>query len=275
MNALLRAIEANDAEGAAQLLDATPSLLDGAIEGELLPEQLGAGRSGNPPLHAAAFFGSLDVIDLLLQRGADTALRNAENRTALHVALEHNFEAVQHLEARGIPRDVIAATCRHDHGRLRALLEADASLANDRSTGLSVIGWGTYYGARESCEILFAYGARGDDFELNCAAGVANTEIAELLLDHGADVNQTGDGDGATALHVAVAHPYSRDARQFVDMLLRRGVEPSIRTTVNRLTAAELAEKKLAEQTEAGIAPGDPQWKNFAGVLEALRGHGS
>ena len=71
MSELVEAIQANDAAAVASLLDANPDWLDAPIAGELLPDELGAGRSGNPPLHAAAFFGSLEVMDLLLDRGAD------------------------------------------------------------------------------------------------------------------------------------------------------------------------------------------------------------
>jgi len=268
--ALVRMLEIQELDGLKALLAATPELLHKPVPGALLPEALGRGQEGNTALHVAAFCGGRAILKHLIELGAAVDARNAENRTPAHVALEHNFEAIQDLEQLGVEKDHIHAACRHDHERLNKLLHDDPSLASDRSTGLSVLGWATYYGAKVSAEMLLDHGAKPDGRELHCAAGIANPELGELLLEHGADMNERDDGDGATPLHIAIAHPYSCDAVEFVELLLGRGADPSIRAAKREVTPLELARDKLAKQEKAGIAAGHPDWKNFAGVIELL-----
>lgn len=268
--ALVRLLENHDLDGVKALLSAEPELLHQAVPGELLPERLGKGQQGNTPLHVAAFFGGRAILKHLLTLGADLDARNAENRSPAHVALEHKFESIQDLEQLGVEKDHIHAACRHDHERLNKLLHENPDLACDKSTGLSMLGWATYYGAKQSAEMLFDHGAKADGLELHCAAGIANVDLGALLLDHGAGVNEVDPQDGASALHVAVAHPYSSDAVDFVKLLLNRGVDPSIRAVKRNVTALEFAREKLAEQQKAGIEAGHSAWKNFEGVIALL-----
>lgn len=267
---LVRLIESADVAGVSARIEARPELLDEPVPGCLLPDRLGKGQEGNTPLHVAALFGGREILALLLDAGANTQTRNAEGRTPIHVALEHNFESVQNFEALGLEMDLIHAACRQDLERMRAILTEDPDLACDCSTGLSVMGWATYYGARPSVEMLIEFGAGPDEFELRCAAGIASVELAELLIDHGADVDEISPEDGATALHVAAAHQYTSDAAEFVALLLEHGADRSICATERPITALELALEKLQAQEEAGIEEGDERWKNFSGVIELL-----
>jgi len=237
---------------------------------EFCPEGLGRGRGGNRALALACFFGRPSVIDLLLAAGADPSHRNEENRTAFHVALEHNYKAAEHLARIGMERDVVACACLRDLKGLRKLLEQNPSLASDASTGLSVLGWATYYGARESAELLLEFGAQPDQGELQCAAGIANVEMGELLLRHGADIEHRASSTDWTALHVAAAHLYASDTKQFVDMLLENGADRRARAGERGLLALDIARAGQRYQKEQEIAKGDPRWKNFAGVVALL-----
>jgi len=160
---LVRLVQSGDVEALRAMISAQPELLRQKIRGHLLPEALGRGQEGNTLLHVAAFHGGKDVLAYLIEAGAKVDARNAENRTPAHVALEHNFQAVQDLEELGLEKDIIHAACRNDHERLHAILMADPDLATDKSTGLSAMGWATYVGARESNEMLTAFGAGPDD----------------------------------------------------------------------------------------------------------------
>ena len=230
----------------------------------------GCGGRENRALAIAAYHGHLDILDGLLDAGSDPEHRNADGRTALHVALEYSFAAANHLVARGVAKDVIASACLHDHAVLRSLLDADASLANDRSTQLSALGWATYFGARESAEILFEFGARADDGELLCAAGTANAELARLLLEHGVDVQQRTPPSGPNALHIAAAHEYTKDSADFVQFLLESGADPTEIWVERSMNAIEIARAKLKDQDERQIAKGDDDWRNYEGVIGIL-----
>ena len=53
-------------------------------------------RDGHTALHGAGFLGYADIVDLLIQRGADINLPSDSGETPLHSA-EQNFETVQYI----------------------------------------------------------------------------------------------------------------------------------------------------------------------------------
>src|SRR3990172_8026978 len=77
MAAILAGIKAGDAERVRQILDDQPELL------------AAYSHDGWTSLHLAAHFGQLQVVDLLLARGAEVDARSTNNlaNTALHAAL--------------------------------------------------------------------------------------------------------------------------------------------------------------------------------------------
>ena len=203
---------------------------------ELLSER---GRDGSSGLHTAAGVGKVAAARTLIQAGIDLDLRNDEGRTALHVALEIGSPVEAVLLEAGAFVDVCAAAVLDRVERLGELLDGEPSLANDRETGLSPLGWAAYGNATGAAQLLIVRGARLDDHELVCAAQVGHVAVGELLVRSGADVN-AADPSGVRPLHAAVACPYGSEPAPFVRMLLQHGADPASRDSAGR-TALEFA----------------------------------
>jgi ankyrin repeat protein len=129
--------------------------------------------------------------------------------------------------------------------RLREILAADPSrttaLSDDGFTPLHLAVFG---GQEEAAQVLIDHGADVDRLSngpiaqvppLGTAAFVRSLPLARLLLDAGADVDRRG-GLGFTALHAAAGNGDLDLARE----LVARGADPQIRTEDGR-TAADLA----------------------------------
>jgi len=117
---------------------------------------------------------------------------------------------------------------------------------------------GLYYivktGDKEKVELYISKGAYVNHYTthgytpLHAAAYLGNTEIAELLISHGADVNATtitryeeetlqfGDGTDQTPLHIAAEEGYY----EMVKLLISHGAGADIRDTGNQ-TPSDLA----------------------------------
>jgi ankyrin repeat protein len=61
-------------------------------------------ESGATPLAYAASLGRAEVVELLLDRGADAALKNIRGQTALELAEENNQKEITELLRRHIDR---------------------------------------------------------------------------------------------------------------------------------------------------------------------------
>ncbi len=55
-------------------------------------------------LHLAASAGCLDVVDLLLSRGADLSIKNSRGKLAVEEAESHNWSEVTDLPSVAVPR---------------------------------------------------------------------------------------------------------------------------------------------------------------------------
>jgi len=247
------------------LLDRDPKLIGATASAD--PESPRSG--GSTALHLAARHGHSGLVYELVRRGADLEAATAEGRTALHDAIEYGqFDTVRTLLDLGARVDICAAAILGRLDDVRAMLAADPSLANDRSTSLSPLGWASFGNQVEVAKALIEAGARMDDGELLCAAMVGQAEVGRLLLDHGADPNALEPGPGANALHAAATLRYTTDASRFVQMLLEAGADPSIRTRDGR-TALNIAEEGARAQAAQGR--GGLGARNFAGIIGLLR----
>lgn len=151
----------------------------------------GAGEKGPTPLAIAAAFNRLEMVQLLLDGGADV---NARNGAAVFAG----------------------AYCPNPKA-LELMLEREAdpnvSTTVDRGNGASTSGYtalmrATRLGRSENVRLLLEAGARVDAADgdgrtaLHHAAAAGEVEVAAALIGAGADAN-AGDDGGATPLHLA------------------------------------------------------------------------
>lgn len=110
-----------------------------------------------PPLHRAACWGFEDVIEELIQSGADTDETDHQGETALHKAVRlGNLEAV------------------------RSLLEAGAGVNVADNIGMTALHWATLTGSFEIVDLLLSHGANVDARDYY-AGGVTPKRIARML----------------------------------------------------------------------------------------------
>jgi ankyrin repeat protein len=186
------------------------------------PELLHAGDGGSSqPIHWAVMTRQLDLIDELLGRGADIDARRADGARPIQLTNgDYSYrgwrdvpedvtstprQVLDHLIQRGAQVDISTAASLGDLARVRALLEADPSLAN------RAVDYVSYYAASGT--------------PLRNAAARGHLEIVRLLLDHGADPNlrEEGIAPNGHALYAAAAGGHYEVAR----LLLERSAHPN------------------------------------------------
>ena len=199
-HAIHLAADANDAEAVRRMLDAEPQLVH---RGD---------RKGGTPLHRAVMASALDVITLLLDRGADVhALHgsgpgDASGYTAvdfqpIDLALfwhgRRDLEIARLLLQRGATYDLSVAAAFGDLRRITAQLNEDPGrIRQSRPWGKRPLSAAIDFDHPAIARLLLNRGAdpnwpEGADaprgFALHSAARLGNHEMVELLLDHGAE----------------------------------------------------------------------------------------
>ena len=167
------------------------------------------------PLHLAAYKDLPRMIDLLIELGADPAHMDSGGRTALDRALiDGRTQAVETLESHGSKpsagfleevgsieracriQSLNAAACEGDAAKARELLAEDSTLAT-------------------------AQALEGPHTILHTASWHGRTEVARLLIEHGADIN-VRDGE-----YESPPIGWAKENRQqeMVELLLASGAE--------------------------------------------------
>jgi ankyrin repeat protein len=189
---------------------------------DLVPELLHAGdMRSNQPIHWAAMARHIDIIDLLVARGADINAPRADGGRPIQLTNgDYHFrgwrdvpkdhpttpgEVLDHLRKRGAYVDINTAASIGDLERVKELLDEDPSLAN------RVSDYVTYY--------------IGSGSPLKNAAARGHMDVVKLLLQCGADPNlpEEGIAPRGHALYSAVANKHFEIAK----LLLEHGAYPN------------------------------------------------
>lgn len=206
---------------------------------------------GSLPLNIAVSFGNVEIIESLLDNGADPDLTNSQGTTALMEA------------AKGFSRDTEV-----DAEIIRLLLE--------RGANPNIEGFGTAltdairFQQPQLASILLANGADPnlaafDGVPLKVAVRAKSAESVRLLLEAGADPD-IQDDKGAPPLMWAVTADYEN--LEIVRLLLGAGANPNVRgpdgypllmIAIEELTNHEIIRALL----DAGA---NPDWQNYKGL---------
>ena len=270
---LIDAVRAGDLETIRKLLDDHPELVNASTDVHLRVRPSDALTMRL--LHLAIAEAKIDVLRLLIQRGADLNARNADGRLPLHDCFELGLDdfAKVLLEAGAVP-DVCAAAAYGMHERLRQILRNDPAQANDLTTGESPLGWAVYGRQPVSATILFEHGAIADhppydSHGWRSAAMVASTAVAPILLQHGANPNWR-DTNGDTPLHRVLKSRIVLDPTEFVKLLLAAGADTSIRNAEGR-TALDEAVVQQGRNAETYFPVRTIGLKKLEQTIEILR----
>ena len=193
-----------------------------------------------PPLYPAAKGGHKEVVQVLLDRGANPNKKTFWGQTPIQGAVMIFYARKGHEEV------------------VKLLLNRGANPNNTDNHGNTPLHLAAAYGHRILVQLLLDAGAdpnKKHDNEwnpLHYASANGHEEVVRLLLDAGAYINQTNNNDGWTPLHYASAY-YHKDT---VQVLLDRGACPKMQTR-NKMTPLDLARlknhRKVAEIIEGHL----------------------
>jgi len=196
-------------------------------------------ENGDTLLHRAADYGATRCIQLLLERGAELDVRDAEGRTPLILACEERSEeSVDALLAAGPSVDAVAAdgtTALNvairfgDTDTVEKLLTAGARAEGpdgDFAPFETAIRWG----AKESLALLEKRGgvpalaAANLNARLRDVVNSGATESSAMLLELGADPSDVGDSVGESKISaITIAEIMNEDRpgsyQNIVDLL--------------------------------------------------------
>lgn len=229
---LVDAVGGGDAATVAAVLDQHPALVNATtdLHERIRPSDALAMRL----IHLAVGEDRIEVARLLVGRGADLNVRNADGRLPLHDCFELGRDRLKDLLlGAGAAPDAGAAAAYGMFDRLEDILRLDPTQANDLTTGVSPLGWAAYGRQPAAARLLFAHGAICDVPPYDWAVWgpvtlVASTDVARVLLDHGADPSAR-DADGNTPLHHVIQSRIVRDPTALVECLLAAGADAAIR----------------------------------------------
>lgn len=177
---------------------------------------------GNTPLHWAVLTRQMELIDFLIEKGADLEAKRADGCKVVHLALEGDYfyrsnrnlpeESINnqwfilgYLISKGAQYDIGIASAIGDTEYVRKILAKDFSQAKTLdSSGRSALYYVAKHNNVHSVKVLLDYGADPNQVEkdapngaaLHAAASSNYISIAKMLLTHGADANAEVEASG-------------------------------------------------------------------------------
>ncbi|CAH0597153.1 unnamed protein product [Chrysodeixis includens] len=242
---------------------------------------LGAGASvtmknnkGESPLHLAASYGNLDILqEVLIVSKFNSSLDflNDQGETALFVAIRHNqIDVVRMLLSAGariqeetVDRvNVLHVAAEHGHYEiLEHLLEYDDHITNEMINEPDVISYTPLVHAvvndHPKCvELLISKGANvhvevhisetNTTTPLHLAARKNHFEICETIINNDLDTIHAVNSSGLMPLHEACYH----GSRNVITLLLHRGADLSGHTGKTKLLPIDVLMNNLSKPTQ-------------------------
>jgi ankyrin repeat protein len=187
-------------------LDLVRSCLERGVDADIRQGQ------GMTPLCLAAASGHREIVELLIDRGADLDRGLVEEdgvNPLLGAAIGNHTELMDSLLARGAKTGLHFAALRGDINAVRTFLEQQIFPINSkRNRGMTPLHLAAMGGHREITELLLNSGADvnfytpASETPLTQAVVCNRLEVAELLIDRGADMKQ------AAAMYLATHRNY-------------------------------------------------------------------
>lgn len=210
---------------------------------------------GATPLIVAITAGHKDVIELLLDHGANICLQNDEGDTAISIAAKLEDEAILKLLLENKPQCPFAAANRRYHCAqtleaviangvteiAKILIDSGIRVNHTETNDSTYLMIAAIYGQIEIARYLIDKGAVVDaKTPENCttlmiAANHGNVQMVELLLNSGANVNLM-DRKGWTSLMIAAGCGF----KKIVELLIERGANVNLQSK-SGCTAIKLA----------------------------------
>ena len=199
-------------------------------------------------LNWASTFGQIEIMKLLLERGADVNTRDStqERRTPLHrAAANGHVEAIKLLievggdvysfdNTRSTP--FTRALANERHAAMEELARYDVNIVDER--GLTALHRAAIDGGpKEAIVTLLKLGGKDSmtvvageqGTPLHQAVAEGSKDIVSLLLNEGCPLDLT-DTRGVNPLHVAAEYGYTR----IVELLLQKGCPLDLKTSIGK-----------------------------------------
>lgn len=242
MRQIIEAAARGDVEAVRREVERRPELIRGSDE------------TGDTPLHRAASLRHRALVEMLLDAGADPDAVRGDGYRPIHLAIMPNWsigasgssglEIADLLLARGARNSMFIAAMRGDSPYIREALRRDRTLADEA----------------DSCQHR----------PLSAAVRRNDTELVQLLLDHGADPNAPEEGASrGHALWVA-AHDRRHD---LVRLLLQHGADPNayVESSGTPMEMARGDDELYALLVAHGGVADAPEGDRFSSAVEAER----
>ena len=197
---------------------------------------------GRTALLLASMEGHARIVALLLEKGANPNVTDAEGKSALRHALHEHPEVAKALLEGGADanqrdgegrRLLMNAVIGGDAATVRLLLDGGADPSIRNNEGLSPLTIAEEVGASEVVDLLRAAGAQKSlEEQLDGAIRAGDVAKVTALLEKDVDVDGLDTSDYQTPLMTALEH----DNLEIVELLLANDADPTVEGTGLRTT---------------------------------------